>query len=66
MTERLGQEKTKTKFGVLENTWSSDSYLENWRMPSFITVVGKLRSNPVYTQEPEKGIGSGDWRFFLK
>lgn len=41
-------------------------YLENWRMPSFITVVGKLRSNPIYTQEPEKGLGSGDWMFFLK
>lgn len=50
MKERIGQEKTKMKFGVLESTWSSDSYLGNLRMPNFIAVFGKLKSNPVYTE----------------
>ena len=51
MKERIRQEKTKTKFGVLESTWSSDSYLGNLRMPNFIAVFEKLKSNPVYTEE---------------
>lgn len=52
MKERIGQEKTKMEFGVLESTRSSDSYLGNLRMPNFIAVFGKLKSNPVYTEEP--------------